>query len=318
MRASNAAMNEAPLAGDLGVLLIGHGSVESVEEIPAFLAQIRRGRPTPPSIVEEVAHRWKAIGGSPLLGICKAQAAALEARLGVPVRTGMRLWKPWAREVVAELGALGAQRIVSLPLAPYSVDLYNEAAAEACATIGARCLRSAPWGETPALVDAFATEIARAIRDGAIPSGAARAEARVLLTAHSLPTRVIRSGDRYEAEVRATAAAVTARLAQLEGHAREVRVAFQSQGMDGGDWLGPNLPESFASLAASGAKDVVVCAIGFLADHTEVLFDLDVEAKAQAASAGLRMHRAASLNVAPRFIDALEAVARRAIADDPG
>lgn len=289
-----------------GVLLIGHGSVEDPADIPEFVRTIRRGRPTPQSIVDEVAHRWHAIGGSPLARITRELGAALEARLGVPVAVGNRLWKPWARDAVAELAARGVQRVLSLPLAPFSVHVYNPVSAEACASAGVACVACPPWGEEPALIDAFVDVVQRARAQ--VPAER-RDAAHVLFTAHSLPARVIASGDPYEAQVRASAAAV-ARAAALPGWS----VAFQSQGMDGGEWLGPDLKTAVADLAARGVRDVVFCAIGFLADHTEVLWDLDVEAKALTEGAGVAYHRAASLDVHPRLLDALEVLAKRALA----
>lgn len=276
------------------VLLIQHGSVEDPADIPEFVRTIRRGRPTPQSIIDEVSHRWHAIGGSPLLRITEAQAAALQERLGVRCAVGARLWKPWAREVVASLAREGVTRVLSLPLAPMSVHVYNPTTREACAAAGVACVEAPAWNAEPALIDAFAEVAAH--------------PGHILFTAHSLPTRVIAEGDPYEAQVRETASLVAEKLGTSRWS-----VAFQSQGMDGGDWLGPDLPTALSSLAASGARDVHVCAIGFLADHTEVLYDLDVEARGIAESKGLRYSRAPSLNAHPLLIDALAAVARRAL-----
>jgi protoporphyrin/coproporphyrin ferrochelatase len=293
----------AALPEGTAVLLIGHGSVSRAEDIPAFVQAIRRGRPTPQAIVDEVTHRWNAIGGSPLQSIIEDEARALSARLSVPVAVASRLWAPYAKDVVPELVRAGARNVVSLPLAPYSAKIYNDVTREACTVAGVRCLEVPSWGLHPALIDAFAESIDEA-RAG-LPSETTH----YVLTAHSLPMRVVAMGDTYDKEVRATAAAVTAKLALP---ADRVRVAFQSQGMDGGEWLGPDLATTFSALAEAGAKDVVVCAIGFLADHTEVLYDLDVEAKAIVDRLGMRFHRAASLNTRARFVDALEDLARTA------
>jgi len=275
------------------VLLIQHGSVEDPAEIPEFVRTIRRGRPTPQAIIDEVTHRWKAIGGSPLFAITREQASALEARLGIRVAPGGRLWKPWARDVVADLARAGVTRVLSLPLAPMSVHVYNEAAREACAAANVACVETPAWHEEPALIDAFVDVTRAAMVDGA----------HLLFTAHSLPRRVIAAGDPYEAQVHRTAELVAEKLRPASWS-----VAFQSQGMDGGDWLGPDLPTAFASLEG---RDVVINAIGFLSDHTEVLYDLDIEARAQAEAGGARYHRASSLNAHPRLIDGLEAIARR-------
>ena len=298
-----------PLPPDTAVLLIGHGSVERAEDIPAFVSNIRRGRPTPQAIVDEVTHRWTAIGGSPLQAISRAQAAALQQRLGVPVVVAGRLFHPYAQEVVAGLAARGARRVLSLPVAPYSVAIYNETTRAACSSAGVSCVESPPWGGEPALIDAFADVTRDALGALEARDEARREAAHVLFTAHSLPTRVIAAGDAYEREVRATGALVASAL----GRSSRTSIAFQSQGMDGGEWLGPDLVTALDALARDGIRDVVVTAIGFLADHTEVLYDLDVEARALAEARGLSFTRAASLNVHPRFIDALEGVARRAL-----
>jgi len=280
------------------ILLIQHGSVDDPSEIPEFVRTIRRGRPTPPSVIDEVTHRWKAIGGSPLLAITHSEADALHARLGVPVAVGARLWKPWAKDVVRELAANGVTRVVSLPLAPFSVHVYHQASEEACAAAGVACVQVPAWNEEPALIEAFA----EVVRAAMVP------DAHVLFTAHSLPKRVIAMGDPYEGQVKKTAELVAAKLG-----APRWSVAFQSAGMDGGDWLGPDLPSAFDMLVASGVRDVVICAIGFLADHTEILYDLDIEARAIAGEKGLGYHRASSLNAHPHLIDALETLARRAL-----
>ncbi|GAC1353853.1 MAG: ferrochelatase [Polyangiales bacterium] len=299
---------DQPFPADVGVLLLGHGSVERPEDIPAFVQAIRRGRPTPQSIVDEVTHRWKAIGGSPLQAIVERQARALEARLGAPVATASRLWHPYAKDVVPALVARGAKRIVSVPLAPYSVPIYHATAKAACDAAGVACIPCAPWGTTPALIDVFAAMARSAL--GRIPE-AERARTHLVLSAHTLPLAIVAAGDPYEQQVRATAAAV---VAALEFPASRAHVAFQSQGMDGGAWLGPDLPATYAAIAEAGGGAAVTCALGFLADHTEVLYDLDVEAKSLAEARGLRFERAPSPNDAPRMIDALERVARDALA----
>ena len=289
------------------VLCTCHGTVDRIEDIPAFLANIRRGRPTPPAIVAEVTHRFQHIGGSPLMRTTAAQASALEERLGVPVRGAGRLWGPYPKEVITEMVREGVTTLISLPLAPQSVDVYHASVREAAAAHPGLSLREAPsWGLEPALAEAFVETIDEAL--ARFPE-AERASVPVILSAHSLPKRVIDAGDPYEQQFRAMAAAVAA---LVEARGNPTRVAFQSQGMDGGAWLGPDLPATFADLAQGGAKAALVAPIGFVADHVETLYDLDVEAPRLAEKAGLtRFERAPALNVRPRFIDALEAVARR-------
>jgi ferrochelatase len=300
------------------VLLVVHGSVDREEDVPAFVTNIRHGRPAPQSVIDEVLRRWRLIGGSPLTAITDAQARALEARLGLRVAVGARMWHPYVQDATLSLARQRVTRVLSLPLAPYSIDMYNEVARKACAAAGIDdVVDCPPWALEPTLVDAFVETIAPKLA-----AVAATAETRdtsrthVVLSAHSLPLRVVRAGDRYEHEVRATAAAVAAKLARLgELGVPEERchVAFQSQGMDGGEWLGPDLPTSFRTLADAGAREIVVAPIGFLADHTETLFDLDVEARAQAEALGLAFHRATALNESKLLLDAMEGVARRAL-----
>lgn len=288
------------------VLLVVHGSVDREEDVPAFVTNIRQGRPAPQAVIDEVLRRWRMIGGSPLSAITEAQAHALEARLGLRVAIGARMWHPYVQDTALSLARQRVTRVLSLPLAPYSIDMYNDVARKACATAGIESVVDCPpWAREPALIDAFVETITQKL---ATIGDTARTH--VVLSAHSLPLRVVRAGDRYEHEVRATATAVSSRLGEL---GTRCQVSFQSQGMDGGEWLGPDLPTTFRALAASGAREVVVAPIGFLADHTETLFDLDVEAKAQAEALGLAFHRATALNESTRLIDAIEAVARRAL-----
>jgi ferrochelatase len=288
------------------VLLVVHGSVDREEDVPAFVANIRHGRPAPPAVVDEVLRRFRAIGGSPLSAITAAQAKALEARLGMRVAIGGRMWHPFVKDAVSALAKDGVRRVVSLPLAPYSVDMYNAVAKEACDASSIVCVGAPAWALEPSLVDAFVESIRPALA-----KVEDRARTHVVLSAHSLPTRVVRSGDRYEQEVRATAAAVAGKLGELSARCH---VAFQSQGMDGGDWLGPDLPTTLRTLQGAGARDVVLAPIGFLADHTETLYDLDVEAKQVAEALGLAFHRAPALNESTLLVDAMEHVVRRALA----
>jgi ferrochelatase len=303
------------------ILATCHGSVDSLEDLPGFLSNIRHGHPAPPEVVDEVTRRYRAVGGSPLMRISGEQAAALEARVGVPVRVAGRLWRPMPAEVLAELKAQGFTRIVSLPLAPQSVHVYHASVKAAAAPLGLEVVEVPSYGLEPAIVDAgveVVDEALAAIVEGGDGSASRlvdegeRARTPVILSAHSLPKRVIDAGDPYEKDFRAMAGAVAARL---EARGTPVRICFQSQGMGGGAWLGPDLPTTLGELAASGATTVVIAPIGFVADHVETLFDLDIEAQQIAKEKGIaRLLRAPAFNTRPRFVDALEAVARRALA----
>lgn len=288
------------------VLLSHHGTIESLDDLPAFLANIRRGRPAPPELLAEVRHRYERIGGSPLMRDARALAASLELRLGVPVRVAGRLWHPYPKAVLEELVAAGATEVLSLPLAPQSVDVYNASVREAAAGLPLEVAFAPAWGLEPALLEAFAETVDEGLARLAAPEGE---KVAVVLSAHSLPVRVIASGDRYEADFREMAAAVAA---PLRARGLDVRVAFQSQGASAEAWLGPDLPATFAALHEGGVPNALVAPIGFMGEHIETLFDLDIDAVKLAETAGLRRYaRAKAVSTRARFVDAVEAVARR-------
>lgn len=294
------------------VILSYHGSVADLDDMPGFLRNIRRGRPVPEELLQEVLHRYRHIGGSPLIEQSQEQAALLEARLGIPVRSAGRLWHPYPAEVLRELAAGGVTRVVSLPLAPQSVDVYHQAVREALLAMPEPrpSLVTAPaWGLEPLLIEAFVETVDEGL---AKLAPASPPEVGVLLTAHSLPVRVIQSGDRYEAQFREMTTAIAEPLLR-RGHT--VDVAFQSQGASAEPWLGPDLRAGFEGFRARGIEKVLIAPVGFLAEHVETLYDLDVEAVKIAEAAGLKRYaRAPAVATRPKLIDALEAVARRALA----
>jgi ferrochelatase len=292
------------------VLLLGHGTVENLDDLPPFLSNIRRGRSSPPELVAEIRRRYEAIGGSPLLSISRDLASAVEAIVGCRVRVAMRFWHPFARDVLAEIAQAGCRELSVVPLAPYSGHVYAgemQRVADELAKAGGSppALRCAPnWGTEPLLVEAFASSLRESL--ARLPAEH-RAAAHVLFTAHSLPMAVVRQGDPYPNEVKATAEAVAARA----GLTLPWRVVYQSQGATPDPWLGPDVRESLADAAREGATDVVFCPIGFLSDHIEILYDLDIEAKGQAKELGLSFARTASLNSSAPLAGAIAAVARR-------
>jgi ferrochelatase len=292
------------------VLLTCHGTVSDLADVPAFLSNVRRGRPAPPELITEIQHRLEHIGGSPLMRISGEQAAALESRLGVPCRVAGRLWGPYPGEVLAVLAREGAARVISLPLAAQSVHVYHQAVEEAAKALpGLAIVPVAPWGEEPALIDA----LRETVEEGLVRADATSrppAATAIVLTAHSLPERIIASGDPYESQFRAMAGRVAEAVAHL-GH--PVSIAFQSQGATSDAWLGPDLPTAFRAAREAGAEAVMVAPIGFLAEHVETLYDLDVDAPRMASAAGVAYARAPAACARPRLIDALEAVARRAL-----
>jgi ferrochelatase len=288
-----------------GVLLMAHGTPASMDEMPEYLRLVRGGRPPSPELVAEMRHNYEAIGGrSPLTELTMAQAAALRERLGsgIPVAVGMRNWKPFIREALDELHADGVERIIAIPLAPQfstlSVAKYYDAAAKALADVSGS-MQLVPvdsYHTHPLLLMAFAERVREARAD---------AGSDIVFTAHSLPQRVVDAGDRYVDEVSATAAGVAAR-AGIDRYQR----AFQSAGRTPEPWIGPDVGDLIRERAEAGAKAFLVVPIGFVCDHTEILFDIDVQAKAAALECGASLRRTASLNTSPAFIAMLEDLVR--------
>ncbi len=293
----------------VAIVVSCHGTVSRLEDMAAFINNIRRGRPAPPELITEVKHRFELIGGSPLMTITAAQARALEGRVGIPVVVAGRLWHPYPNEVLPNLVEQGIRTVISLPLAPQSVDVYHASIREAAARHPELSVLAVPaWGMEPALIDAFVETIDEALV--AVDPDEAKT-IPILLTAHSLPRRVIAAGDAYEKQFREMAGAVAARL---EPRGFSVRVAFQSQGASNEPWLGPDLAETFADLARAGSRSALIAPIGFVAEHVETLYDLDIEAPMIAKKAGIdRVLRAKAVGDRSRFIDALETVVRRVL-----
>ncbi len=289
------------------ILLVAHGTVADLNDLAAFVARIRHGRPPPPGLVKELRRRYEAIGGSPLLHVTEQQARALEVKSGLPVLLGMRLWEPSVEAAFREAAKRGVARLVLVPLAPFSVDVYGAAARRSLEAVRPELGAATPelvvceaWGCESAFIEAQCATL------GAHLKVDSRASA-VVLTAHSLPSVAIRAGDRYQAEVEACARAVAERLG------RPCELAYQSQGADGGEWLGPGLRQTFERLVHAGVRQVTLSPFGFLADHVETLYDLDIEARAWAGELGLGFERVPALNTAPGLIDALSNVALRAL-----
>ena len=274
-----------------GVLLLAHGAPERVEDVPEYLSYVRGGQPVAPRVVEEVASRYREIGGSsPLTRWTRVQAEALEKLLGIPVFFGMRNWHPLIKETMDQVRAAGIDRLACVCLAPQfaelSVGLYMKHTVAAANGVELTWAKS--YHDEPFLIEAFAERLRGA-------------QGRVIFTAHSLPA----PNDGYERECRETAALVAERSG-IDVY----DFAFQSQGMSGGQWLGPTV-ESL--LDASPAKKVVVAPIGFVCDHVEILYDVDVQFKNHAAARGIELTRTESLNGSDTFTKALAEVAKRCL-----
>jgi ferrochelatase len=294
----------------VAVLLVAHGTVDALDDLPAFLQNVRRGQPPSSELVAELRRRYEAIGGaSPLNSINAEVARKLEQRMGVRVEWANRLWRPTVRERVDELAAAGVKGIALVALAQYSAHVYAADAREVARGHGLAFASAPNWGSLPSLRDAYASRIERAL------GGADRERTALLLTAHSLPKAVVDAGDPYERDVRSAAGAVLAELDARGVLPSHTEVAFQSQGLSTGPggrpiaWLGPDLAAAMAGASSAGARHVVVAPIGFLADHVEVLYDLDVEARALASAKGITYARVPSLNADDDFIAVLAGVA---------
>ena len=282
---------------------MAHGTPSSMQEMPEYLRLVRGGRPASPELVAEMIHNYEAIGGrSPLTDLTRAQGDALSRRLGaaVPVGIGMRNWKPFIKDAIAGLAARSVTRIIGIPLAPQfstlSVSKYFDAAAQVLpAGVNLDAVHS--YHAHPLLLDAFAERL----RD-AKPA----ADEEVVFTAHSLPARVVEAGDPYPTEVAATAAGVAGRVGLARYH-----VAYQSAGRTPEPWIGPDVGELITEQAARGVRRFLVVPVGFVCDHTEILFDIDVQAKAAARSSGAALRRTESLNTQPTFIAMLEDLVRQ-------
>ena len=290
------------------VLLLAYGAADSLSEIPAYLGDILGGRPVPDALIAQVTERYKKMGGrSPLKAITAAQAEGLRTRLGDDYRVyvGMRHSPPWIKDAVSEMREDGVDEIIGLPLTPYdsemSVGEYLAKLGKAIVSTGGpltvREVRG--WNLHPKLIDGYAARIAEVNDDP---------EACLLLTAHSLPARIVDEGDPYTHALAETAAAVHARsgLARME-------FGYQSAGGSGREpWLGPDAGEVLEQLASEGVKSVLLSPIGFVSEHMETLYDDDILYRAKAESLGIRYTRAKTLNDHPAFLDALADVVRTA------
>jgi len=290
------------------VLLLAHGSPDSVEQVPDFLLRVTGGRPLPQPVVEEVKHRYGLIGRSPLTELTLKQAELLAGELGMPVYVGMRNWKPFIADAVRAMVLDGIEHAVAICQAPQnsrtSVGLYrSDLAGNQGTTFAVDFVES--WHDHPLLIRAFAERLRAGLER-------ARRQAQtqqigIIFTAHSVPERTIADGDPYESQAKETASLVAREAALASG---DWAFAFQSQGMSGGVWLGPRVEDTILGLKEKGHRDVFVQPIGFLCDHVEVLYDIDIGFKQFAETQGMRLWRAESLNDSSLLVAALADVAR--------
>jgi ferrochelatase len=289
------------------VLLLAHGSPDSVDQVPDFLLRVTGGRPLPQPVVDEVKHRYGLIGRSPLTELTLMQAERLGGEMGMPVYVGMRNWNPFIADAVNNMVKDGIEYAVAICLAPQnsrtSVGLYRSALAETGTPFTVDFVES--WHDQPGLIRAFAEKLR--IGWNRACDEAKTENVPIIFTAHSVPERTIADGDPYESQAKETALLV-AREAALA--AEDWTFAFQSQGMSGGAWLGPRVEDTILRLKEKGHRNVFLQPIGFLCDHVEVLYDIDIAFKEFAGKQGMRLWRAESLNDSSLLAAALADVAR--------
>ncbi len=295
----------AKTAAKTAVLLLAHGSPENPDQIPEFLNYVTGGRPLPPTVVEEIRHRYSLIGFSPLACWTLLQADQLSQALQMPVFVGMRNWKPFIGDAVKAIANQGYERVIAICLAPQnsrtSVGLYRSAVC-ASGDLPFKMDFVEEWHDQPLLAKAFAEKLRVGWEKVSADNGV---KLPVIFTAHSVPQRTITEGDPYEKQSKETAALV-AQAADLASD--DWTFAFQSQGMSGGAWIGPTVEDTIKDLKAKGHRGVFIHPIGFLCDHVEVLYDIDIAFRQFAEKEGMRLWRAESLNGSKTLTAALAEV----------
>lgn len=298
----------------IGVLIMAYGGPSSLDEIAGYLADIRSGRPTTPAVLDEITNNYRQIGGrSPLLAFSTRQAEAIGERLD-PERyrifLGMRHWAPWIEETVREMLDAGIERAVGLVLAPHFSRL-SVAKYQAKIRAGLEMHRGEmelalidSYHDAPGLIQPLAARVAEGLARWPEEE---REKVHVVFSAHSLPVRILEMGDPYDAQLRETARLV----AEAAGLPQERwSWSYQSAGRSPEPWLGPQLEDYIPSLAEKGIQNVLSVPVGFVSDHVEILFDIDIEAQAAAREAGIRLERPPALNDDPVFMDQLAELIR--------
>jgi len=300
---------ERPVA----VLLMAMGGPDCLENVEAYLMDVRGGRATPPELVEEIRRRYRLTGGkSPVFGITQEVARALEQRLNgsgeqrYRCYVGLRHWHPFIKETYARLLEDVPERIIGLCMAPQysslSIGAYIKKVEEARTELASETPISfvTSWHRHPLLIASIVGNIHQTLQKFPVE---VRPRVPILFTAHSLPERVVAMQDLYPEEVKGTVQAVCEQLGS-----QPTRFAYQSQGRSGEKWLGPSVEETLAELAQEGHRHVLVAPIGFICDHVETLYDIDIELKQLAQTKGLQLERIPMLNASPALIDIVTAV----------
>ncbi|MGH2740228.1 MAG: ferrochelatase [Actinomycetota bacterium] len=298
---------------NVGLLVMAYGTASGPEDVQRYYTDIRGGRPPAPEALADLVRRYEAIGNTfPLDRVTRDQAAGLERELNVGADdtrfrsyVGYKHSPPFVGDVVRQLAAEGIDRALGIVMAPHysqmSIGSYFERAMSGQPE-GLTLDFIESWHDHPAFLDVLAARVSEAMEP---LSADERSHALVVFTAHSLPARILETGDPYPDQLQATAEAVADRLGL-----HRITVAWQSAGRTGEPWLGPDLGAVIEKAAKANHSAVVVCPCGFVADHLEILYDIDIEAKETAERADLRLVRTASMNATPEFVKALAAVVR--------
>ncbi len=299
----------------IGVLVMAYGGPDKIEEVEPYLLDVRGHRPTPPEIVQEVRERYVAIGGrSPIREQTQAQADALETALNASadefnVSIGMRHWHPYIHETLAAMQAEGIERAVGIVMAPHysrmSIGAYYAKIKDANAPIA--FAGAEDWHLEPGYLDALASRIDAALER--FPA-TGRAEVPIIFTAHSLPQKILEWNDPYPAQLNETVCALMDRLG-THPH----RFAFQSAAISNEPWLGPDAGSIIEQFAADGKKEMLLCPIGFVCEHVEILYDVDVVYQGLARSLGVHLERIEMLGTAPQMISGLARLIRAKAAE---
>jgi len=295
----------------IAVLVMAYGGPGNLDEVEPYLMDVRGGRPTKPQLVEEIRARYARIGGrSPILELTRAQAAGIARALGdrFTVHVGMRHWHPYIQDAVGEIARAGQNRVVGVAMAPHysnmSVGAYEKKLLQAAdGRLDVALVRT--WWKQPQFLDAVANRVVQALQRFPRPS-----KVQVVFTAHSLPERILASADPYADELKASAAEVGRRA-----RVNDWRFAYQSAGATAEPWLGPDVEDVLPELAKAGHDAVLLVPIGFVCDHVEILYDIDVECQAVARRLGIRLERTESLNDDPGLVAAVADAVRSAAAE---
>jgi ferrochelatase len=293
------------------VILLAYGGPSSLDDIPAYLLDIRGGRHTPQHLIDEITERYRLIGGrSPLLSITRSIATKLERIIRLPVYVGMRHWHPYIGDVVAQMMDDGVRRVIAICMAPHyssmSIGAYRARLDEAVVAVGREVTVDfvKNWHTQPVYLAGVAANVRETMTRFALGQ---RERVMVIFTAHSLPVAILERGDPYDSQLRETSALLAE---QLRLPVDRWTFCYQSAAQTGVPWLGPQIEDLVVDLAAEGEKNLLIAPIGFIADHVEVLYDIDIGVKEIARSSGVRIERTPMLNDGPALVGALTSLVR--------